>query len=94
MHEPDDIDPADWATIWQSELAALAVDREGHEALAAWGRFWNQIGAPTRDGAAGQARPDAPAGAAAAGDAPGAAMELDELRRRVAELERAARDPA
>jgi hypothetical protein len=85
MSEQQTVDPADWVAIWQSELAALAVDRESHESVAALAGAWAGY-----DPAGGRAGPDAPAGSPAAGIAPGVGRELDELRRRVAELERAA----
>ena len=46
----------DWATIWQSELAALAVDRECNEGFLAWGQAW----VTAFDAPAGRTGPDAP----------------------------------
>jgi hypothetical protein len=89
MVQQTPVDPADWVTIWQSELAALAVDRESHEIVAALSGAWAAY-----DLTGGRPGSDAPPGAPAAGIAPGVGGELDELRRRVAELERAARPPA
>ncbi len=66
---PDGIDPNDWVTIWQSELAAMAVDREIHEGLTATTQAWNAALALGIDGPAGFPRPDAPPGTAAPGDA-------------------------
>jgi hypothetical protein len=96
------LDPQDWITIWQSEMAALAVDRECHEAVLAGALAWKAIHDATAardDGSAGRAGPDATPGAEAAGAASGAGGEpggdhdLDgkfaELRRRLAELEHA-----
>ena len=36
------VDPAwaDWVTVWQSEMAAMAVDREVHEALQRAADLW------------------------------------------------------
>lgn len=64
------IDPADWVTIWQSEWAAMAVDREVQEGLTATTQAWNAALAGV-DGPAGRAGPDAAPGAASAGNAPG-----------------------
>ena len=87
-------DPLDWITIWQSELAALATDRECHEALVAAAQSWASLtdGSATRDdGPAGRAGPDAPPRPEAAGPASGAGDdEVARLRRRIAELEHAA----
>ena len=44
------VDPADWVTIWQSEMAALAVDPECTEAMLLWGQAWVAAG----DGARGR----------------------------------------
>ena len=32
----------DWVTIWQSEMAARAVDREAHEFVAQYASNWSQ----------------------------------------------------
>ncbi len=101
---PDSALAADWVTIWQSEWAAAAVDREVQEA-------WLRLAAlAVRDGAApspqapadaapGSAWPVPPARATAAVDALGARdAASDSLRDtaiaslldRVAELERRA----
>jgi hypothetical protein len=92
----------DWATLWQSELAALATDREMQEAwqamVALWAEAWASTAAALLRPAAGAAderfRPSGAAGAAAAaGAAPAAAASdagdaaVGELRRRIAELE-------
>ena len=87
----------DWITLWQSELAALATDREAQEAwqtcLAVWAGMAMSMtamlprGGPS--GAPGGGRPaDAarPAAAAAAPDARDA--EIERLARHIAELER------
>jgi hypothetical protein len=66
------VDPQDWVTIWQSEWAAIAVDREVQEGLVALTGAWNTALAPRADGPPGFTRPDAAAGAASAGDASGA----------------------
>jgi len=85
----------DWITLWQSELAALAVDREAQESwqtlLALWaGAAAAMLQAMPRSGHDGT-RPGAavaprPAPAAAAPDARDA--EIERLARRIAELER------
>ncbi len=67
---PDGVDPNDWITIWQSELAGMAVDREIHEGLAATTQAWNAALALGIDGPAGLPRPDAAPGAASPGHAP------------------------
>jgi hypothetical protein len=91
---------ADWITIWQSELAALATDREMHEAWIRLVALWAQaaqaasrllpasLAAPA-DGPSGRAGPAAPArptAAVAAPDARDAAHQR--LADRVEELER------
>ena len=71
---------ADWITIWQSEWAAAAVDREAQEA---WLRMMAQQAGAVQagavafpqapaDAAPGSARPVAPARASSAADAPDA----------------------
>ena len=91
----------DWITLWQSELAALAVDREAQETWHVLLSLWaGAAGAVIESWPRGAA--DDPAGhrrgaagaAAAAGAAPAAAapdprdVEVEQLRDRVAELER------
>ena len=89
----------DWITLWQSELSALATDREWQEAQERLIALWAALGRMAATGAvpggapadgsagrAGTAAPPRPATAAAAPDAGDG--ELDRLRRRVAELER------
>lgn len=87
----------DWRTLWQSELAALAVDREAQEAWQALAKLWvGPAGARRNDaatGSAGAATPTRPAPAAAAPDPRDAAIEhlgrrVAELEQRLAELER------
>jgi len=87
----------DLITVWQSELSALAVDREMQEgfqrSLALWGLMaqnlaqhlpkGGQFEAPRRTGAAAPPRPAASTAASDARDA-----ELARLAERVAELER------
>ncbi|CAH2600301.1 conserved protein of unknown function [Rhodovastum atsumiense] len=90
----------DWITLWQSELAALAVDRElqetWHVVLALWAgaagamlqglpRGMPDDGHGPGNGAGAAAAPR-PAPAAHAPDARDA--EVEQLRHRVAELER------
>ena len=90
-------DPAtlarDWIVLWQSELAAIAVDREVQETWQAPLTFWartaqSMLPAAPDEGPAGRARTDAaprPAAPAAASNARDA--EIDRLGRRIAELE-------
>lgn len=91
----------DWRTIWQSELAALAVDREAHEAVQRLAASWAGLHAALLPRLPdGTARPDAPARSAAAaappgdGDAARLAELVLQLERRVAELERGVADRA
>jgi hypothetical protein len=91
----------DWITLWQSELAALAVDREAqetwHTMLALWaGAAGAMLTAAPRERPAGRGfRPaGGPAGAAAAPGTPPAAAapdardaEIERLARHVRELE-------
>jgi hypothetical protein len=67
---PGGVDPNDWITIWQSEMAAMAVDREIHEGLAAATHAWNAALAARIDGPPGLPRPDAPPGTTPPGHAP------------------------
>jgi hypothetical protein len=82
----------DWITLWQSELAALAVDREAqegfHTLLALWaGAAASMLRAVPHDrsrpGAAVAPRPTPAAAAPGARDA-----EIERLGRHIAELER------
>lgn len=86
----------DWITIWQSELAAAAADRElqeGWQTLAAlWAaaatavvQSWPQSGGDDRGGWPGAAAPPRAAPAAAAPDPRDA--EIERLRRRIDALE-------
>ena len=79
----------DWRTIWESELAALAVDREAHEAVSRAAAGWPADAAPRTD-----APPRTPAAAAAPGigDAAGMADLVEQLERRVADLRGQGRD--
>jgi hypothetical protein len=89
----------DWLTLWRSELAGMAVDRELRESWAAMTGLWAQTmqdaaAAAARAAAAphepaGRAGADAPAGPAPAAAAPDPRLdEIEQLNRRVAELER------
>jgi len=69
---PNGVDPQDWVTIWQSEWAAMAVDRELQEGLIASTEAWNAALAAGLDRPLGHAGADATARAAPTGDAPGA----------------------
>ena len=86
----------DWISIWESELAALATDREGRER---WKSLVSQWAVQARAAAAWMdgfdASPGRPAGPGAqAGTAPAAASPdprddaIAQLARRVEELER------
>jgi hypothetical protein len=98
----------DWITVWQSELTALAADREAREnwqaavgamagAMRAIAPLIAAAGVPGRGdersaGGAGTAEPPRPAPASSAPDAGNG--ELERLARRVAELERRLARPA
>ena len=92
----------DWITLWQSELAGLAADREAQETWQAMLRVWAAAAAgmlrtvPQQSGPVYPApRADPPrdgaaatTGAAAAAAAPDARdAAIDRLTRRIAELE-------
>jgi hypothetical protein len=91
----------DWITLWQSEIAALAVDREAqetwHTMLALWaGAAGAMLTAAPRERPGGRSyrNPAGPAGAAAAPGTPAAAAapdardaEIERLARHVRELE-------
>lgn len=88
----------DWITLWQSELAAAATDREMQETWQSLAALWAGVagamlhglprGLPDGGGisGAGAAAPARPAPADAAPDARDA--EVERLARRVGELER------
>jgi hypothetical protein len=97
----------DWVTIWQSELNALATDREAQQAwaklVAVWAAQARAAGAflPGRgfdDPASGRTRAEPPAGPAAPAAAPDAGiveqqrLAIEHLARRVEELERRLRE--
>lgn len=109
--KPGPVDPAamirDWMTIWQSEVAAMGVDREMQENWARLAGAWAPSAAPFGPGHDPQGRPGAdaatrPAAAADASDAePGARAEiaflrgeLAGLRQRIEKLEARGRRPA
>jgi uncharacterized protein YceH (UPF0502 family) len=83
---------SDLMAMWQSELTAMAADREVRESWATLLALWVQSATTAaqlaRDGARGSARTAQPAwpAAAAAASQPGLA-EIQQLSRRVAELE-------
>ena len=89
----------DWLTLWQSEFAALAADREALEAwqklIALWTGAAGSLAAAALDGS-GAGRRDRPDGSTAAAPRPAAAAaapdprdaEIERLRGRVAALER------
>jgi hypothetical protein len=79
MTEPDDA-WADWVTIWQSELAAMAADRELQEMIQRGVDLWAAHAlslAPKREaGSPGAIAPSRPTPAvAASGDAAASAVE-------------------
>lgn len=86
----------DWITLWQSELAALAMDREAQEAwfvsLSLWVTAAGAVLGGLPRGLAGDSRRDPPA--TAPRPAPAAAApdvgdaEVERLRERIARLER------
>jgi hypothetical protein len=89
----------DWVTLWQSELAAVAADREAQETWQAMVALWagaagamlNGVSAASRqgDGAERRTRSAAPPGTAPAAAAPDPRdVEIERLVGRVAELER------
>lgn len=96
---PDSPGPlADWITLWHSELAALAVDREAQEAAQALIGLWAStaqslaagIGPRADEPAPGRPRPAEPPRPAAAAAAPAAGddgAELARLRARLADME-------
>lgn len=79
----------DWITIWQSELAAAITDREAQEVLLRLVDGWAaqaRLAAAALERAAGTVAAPGAAPAAAAPDRRD--LVIDELLRRVAELER------
>jgi uncharacterized protein YceH (UPF0502 family) len=83
----------DLVAMWQSELTAMAADREVRESWAAMMALWAQsanaaLALLRHDAAPGSPRPAQPARAApaAAASQPGV-DEIERLNRRVAELE-------
>ncbi len=83
----------DWITIWQSELNAMATDREVPLALtrlvALWAEGARAAGAWLPDGSAGRAGTKPSAGAETAAAAPDPRdLAIERLARRVEELER------
>ncbi len=81
---------ADWVTIWQSELNALATDREAQEVWKRLVRMWaaqaRAAGALLPDGTHRPARPEP----APRPEAPSAAPDTREFERQRRELERLA----
>jgi len=85
----------DWVALWQSELTAMAADRELRESLAAMVSLWaaaatTALGTlrPAHDSALRNAVSPQPPRAAAAAAAPVARLdEIEQLNRRIAELE-------
>jgi hypothetical protein len=93
----------DWITLWQSELAAAAADREVQESWQRMAGLWAGAAAAlvqalprgAADGWSRAAAPPRPAPAAAAPDPRDAEIErlvrrIDALERRLADLEGAA----
>jgi len=86
----DDNPARDFLAIWQSELVAMAADRELREGWAALVTLWaNSAAALIHDHPpAGSAGATQPAGAAALGLAPDPGLdEIARLRHHIAELE-------
>ena len=83
----------DWITLWQSELAALAADREAQETwqtlMALWaGAAGAMLQALPRAGHDGSARPaHAPRSPTTAAAPDPRDAEIERLARRIAELE-------
>jgi hypothetical protein len=92
----DDRLAKDLVALWQSELTAMAADRELREGWAAMVALWagsanaalQMMPRPPHDSAPGSPRAIEPAGPppAAAASQPGVA-EIEQLTRRIAELE-------
>ncbi len=89
----DDTLAKDFVAMWQSEVTAMAADRELRESWTAFVTLWAQstnaaLALLHREPQAGSARAAQPAGAtpAAAASQPGLG-EIERLSRRVAELE-------
>jgi hypothetical protein len=87
----------DWITIWQSELSALATDRELQDAWVRFVALWADaaeraarlLPAAAHDGATGCAGPAAPSRATAVMVAPDDRdAAIQRLEQRIAELER------
>jgi hypothetical protein len=86
----------DWVALWQSELTAMAADRELRESWTALVALWAAgahalLKAPpaAHDFASGTSSAAQPAGSKTATAAPDPGLdEVERLNRRVAELER------
>jgi hypothetical protein len=90
----DDKLARDLVAMWQSELTAMAADRELRETWAATMALWAQAATaaaamlPHEHGPAGSAVPLKPARPPAPVAAPGPGVdEVEQLNRRIAELE-------
>ncbi|HTQ71912.1 MAG TPA: hypothetical protein VMH92_10520 [Acidocella sp.] len=83
----------DFVAVWQSELTAMAADRELRETWAATLGLWAQAACAAaallpHESPAGSPRPAQPARAAPVAAASGPGLdEVEQLSRRVAELE-------
>jgi hypothetical protein len=100
---------ADWITIWQSELAAMATDREMQDnwvrLVAVWAQAAEQatrllagVAHSAAAGCAGPASPSRPASAMAASDSRDAALQrlaerVDELERRLRTIDPGSGEP-
>ena len=92
----DEMLAKDLAVIWQSELTAMAADRELREAALTIGMFWANAAfaaaalpgapAPANDGPAGSALTPEPARTAAVVAASEPSPDAERHRRRIAEL--------
>lgn len=87
----------DWMTIWSSELAAIAVDREAKEGFESAALAMSRLVAAFGESvdAVGQLKPFAPSAQtghaprpAPVADASGAGGDVARLEARIAELER------
>jgi len=85
----------DWVSLWQSELTAMAADRELRESFMAMVTLWGATATSTlaalrtpHESPFRKAPPPQPPGPPSAAAAPVARLdEIEQLHRRIAELE-------